>query len=87
MEKCRSDCTVKMESYLDYNNNNKWIKVTDLIDNGGWYANTSDDIFNSAKCGRSKDYIVSNPGPIVTFRSDNISWDFKNLSIREIQPP
>jgi hypothetical protein len=79
--------TVKMESYLDYNNNNKWIKVTDLIDNGGWYANTSDDIFNSAKCARSKDYIVSNPGPIVTFRSDNISWDFKNLSIREIQPP
>ena len=44
-----------MESYLDYNNNNKWIKVTDLIDNGGWYANTSDDIFNSAEMCQSKD--------------------------------
>jgi hypothetical protein len=28
-----------------------------------------------------------NAGPIATFRSDNMIWDFKDLSIREIQAP
>ena len=32
-----------------------------------------------------KDYIITNGGPIVTFRSDNMTWDFKNLSVREIK--
>jgi hypothetical protein len=32
-------------------------------------------------------YIITNPGPIATFRSDNMIWDFKDLSIREIQAP
>ncbi len=27
---------VKMESYLDNNNTNHWIRVTNLTDNGGW---------------------------------------------------
>ena len=35
---------------------------------------------------KSKDYIVTNAGTIVTFRSDNLIWDFKNLSVREIIP-
>lgn len=35
---------VKMESYLDINNDGNWSKVTDLIDNGGWYARTSDRV-------------------------------------------
>ncbi|MGA9154152.1 MAG: hypothetical protein WBZ36_26515, partial [Candidatus Nitrosopolaris sp.] len=35
----------------------------------------------------SKDYIILNAGPIATFRSDNMIWDFKDLSIREIQAP
>jgi hypothetical protein len=77
---------VKLESYLDDKNNNEWRKVTDLVDNGGWYANSSDKEFYSADCGRPKDYIITNGGPIVTFRSDNTIWDFKNLSIREIDP-
>lgn len=29
----------------------------------------------------------NNTGPIVTFRSDNKVWDFRDLSVREIQPP
>ena len=41
--------------------------------------------FYSANCGRSKDYVILNVGPIATFRSDNIIWDFKDLSIREIR--
>jgi len=77
---------VKLESYLDDKNNNGWRKVTDLVDDGGWYANSSDKEFYSADCSRPKDYIITNGGPIVTFRSDNTIWDFKNLSIREIDP-
>jgi hypothetical protein len=78
---------VKLESYLDDKNNNEWRKVTNLVDDGGWYANSSDKEFYSVDCGRPKDYIIANGGPIVTFRSDNTIWDFKNLSVREISPP
>ncbi|MCC2648986.1 MAG: hypothetical protein K0R16_1789 [Nitrososphaeraceae archaeon] len=34
-----------MESYLDRQNTNNWTKVTDLIDNGGWYAASTDKEF------------------------------------------
>ncbi len=78
---------VKMESYIDDNNKNDWKKVTELTDDGGWFANSSDDVFYSAGCGKPKDYIITNGGSIVTFRSDNVSYYFKNLSVREIQPP
>ena len=79
--------TVKMESYLDDENNNQWKKVTGFVDNGGWYANTDDVTFFSAGCGKPKDYVITNPGDLVTFRTDNIIWDFKNLSVREIRSP
>jgi hypothetical protein len=82
-----NDKAVKMESYIDDKNNNNWKKVTELIDKGGWYADTSDKVFYSANCGRPKDYIITNSGPIVTFRSDNMIWNFIDLSVREIQPP
>jgi hypothetical protein len=82
-----NDTAVKMESYIDDKNNNNWTKVTDVIDNGGWYARSADNIFYSANCGRPKDYIITNGGSIVTFRADGIVWDFKNLSVREIQSP
>ena len=42
--------------------------------------------FYSAGCGKPKDYIITNAGPIATFRSDNMVWDFADLSVREIQP-
>jgi hypothetical protein len=37
------------------------------MDNGGWYARGSDKEFYSAGCGRAKDYIITNAGPIATF--------------------
>ena len=82
-----NDSAVRLQIYLDDNATNHWKKVADVIDNGGWYANTPNDLFYSANCGRSKDYIILNAGPIATFRSDNMIWDFKDLSIREIQAP
>jgi hypothetical protein len=78
---------VKMESYLDDKNDNNWKKVSDIVDNGGWYAKSSDKVFYSADCGRPKDYIITNAGPIATFRADNVVMNFRDLSIREIQPP
>ena len=80
-----NNTAVKMESYLDNNNSNHWVRVANLTDNGGWYADTSDKKFYSAKCGKPKDYIMTNSGPDVFFRSDNMILDFKNLSVREIQ--
>ena len=82
-----NESAVKMESFLDSSNSNYWIKVFDIIDDGGWFANSSDKVFYSANCGRSKDYIVLNAGPIVTFRADNIVLNFKDFSIREIETP
>jgi hypothetical protein len=84
MYNINNNTTVKMESYTDNRNTNYWVQVTDLIDNGGWSAKTSDEKFYSADCNRPKDYIITNGGPIVTFRSDNIVWEFTDLSIREI---
>jgi hypothetical protein len=82
-----NNTAVKMESYIDNKNTNYWVQVTNLSDTGDWYAKSPDNEFNSAGCGRPKNYIINNGGPIVTFRSDNIVWDFKDLSVREIQAP
>jgi hypothetical protein len=82
-----NDSAVRLQTYLDENASNHWKKVVDVVDNGGWYTDTPNDLFYSANCGRSKDYIILNAGPIATFRSDNMIWDFKDLSIREIQAP
>lgn len=82
-----NDTAVKMESYLDENANNNWRKVTELVDDGGWYADYPDSVFYSVDCNRPKDYVVTNSGPIVTFRSDDIVWQFKELNVREIHAP
>lgn len=78
---------VKLESYLDESNTNNWTKVTELIDGGGWYSNTNNSMFFSAGCDIFKDHICANAGPLIIFRTDNLVLDFKQLSIREIQPP
>ena len=76
----------KLESYLDNTNSNYWVRVTDLVDDGGWYAKMPDSNFFDAGCSKDKDSIITNSGSTATFRSDNLIWDFKNLSIREIEP-
>ncbi len=88
MYNIRNDSAVKMESYIDNHNDNNWVKVTELVDDGGWFARSTDDVFYSVDCGgRPKDYVITNSGPIASFRSDDLTWNFKNLSVREIQPP
>ena len=87
MYNTNNNTAVKMESYIDNRDTNYWVQVTDLIDNGDWFSKSPDEEFNSADCGRPKNYVMTNSGSIVTFRSDNIVWDFKDLSVREIQVP
>jgi hypothetical protein len=67
-----NNTAVKMESYIDENANNNWRKVTELVDSGMWYADYPDSEFYSVDCNKPKDYVITNSGPIVTFRSDNI---------------
>ena len=78
---------VRLLSYIDDKNNNQWRRVTDFTDSGKWFSSSPDNIFYSAHCGHPKDYVITNSGPVASFRSDGIVWQFKNLSVREIQPP
>ena len=71
---------VKLEMWLDKDNNNKWVKVNERVDNGGWGN-------NGGECGGEPDQIITWGGPIATFRWDSASdVDIKNFSVREIQP-
>lgn len=76
------DKEVKMEMYLDEKANNQWKKISSLTDNGNWTSNS--ERFHDVDCGRERNHIINNSGPVVAFRSDYIVWNFKNLSVREI---
>jgi hypothetical protein len=78
---------VKLEMYIDGSNINNWTKVSDITDSGGWYTKSNNTEFFSAGCGRARDYVIIDGGPNIIFRTDNLLLDFKNLSVREIQPP
>ena len=72
---------VKLEIWVDPNNNNSWQKVYEHVDSGGW----GDD---GQECGGATDQLITWGGPIATFRWDNANnVSIKNLSVREIQPP
>jgi hypothetical protein len=76
-----SKTVVKMESWLDYNNDGKWIKINEYTDKGKWGD-------SGKKCDGKKDQIISWGGPIATFRWDQADdVDFKDFSVREIQSP
>lgn len=71
----------KMEMWIDKNNNNTWKKVHEYVDRGGWGSTMS-------RCGGAADQPVTWGSPVATFRWDNTTnIDFRNLSVREIQPP
>jgi hypothetical protein len=82
---------VKLELWIDENADNHWRKLTEVIDNGGWAARglpKDNDCINplSGK-PRAIDDIILWGGTQVTYRADDSSFDFKNLSIREIENP
>jgi hypothetical protein len=71
---------VKMESYVDPNNDNQWQKVYDFVDKGGWGS-------AGGECKGAPDQIITWGGPVAAFRWDGANVDIKNLSVREIVPP
>ena len=72
---------VKLEIWVDPNNNNNWQKVYDFIDSGGLGS-------DGGKCGGAPDQIITWGGPIAVFRWDNANGvSIKDLSVREIKPP
>jgi hypothetical protein len=71
------DGTVKLENWLDPYLNNTWIKIAEDHDSGGWGK-------DGKKCYGKEDQIITWGSPIVTFRWDDTSINFKNLSVREI---
>ena len=81
-----NETAVKLESYLDDNNNDSWEKVTEITDSGGWYSRSTDEKFFSAGCNKERDHVITEAGPFVIFRTDNLILDFKDLSVREIDP-
>jgi hypothetical protein len=69
---------VKLELWVDKNNNNDWIKAAEKIDKGGW-GNTG------GECGGETDQIITWGGPIASFRWDGATdVDIKKFSVREI---
>ena len=72
---------VKMEIWVDPNNNGNWVKVNDFVDSGGFGK-------GGEECGGAPDQIITWGGPITTYRWDNSpDVDVKDFSVREIQAP
>jgi hypothetical protein len=70
----------KIEMWIDGNNSNIWKKVHEYVDKGGW-GSTMD------RCGGKPDQLVTWGSPVATFRwDDTADVNFRNLSVREIQP-
>nr|MDQ3883045.1 hypothetical protein [Thermoproteota archaeon] len=70
---------VKLELWVDNGDElNQWKKATEYIDDGDWEVSSSD-------CDRSEDDIIEE-GTRGGFRVDDSKFEFKDLSIREIQP-
>jgi hypothetical protein len=75
------DGSVKLESYIDKDNNNNWQKATELVDKGNW----GDGMTHcKAKTGGAA---ITWGSPMVIFKSNGVTYDFKNLSVRQIAPP
>ena len=66
--------------WLDPNNDNTWVKYDERTDSGGWGT-------QGGQCGGAPDQLVSWGGPIVIFDWTSFNdVDFKNMSVREIDP-
>jgi hypothetical protein len=73
------DDEVKLELWVDDGDeDNNWKKATEYVDDGDWEVSGSD-------CDRDEDDIIED-GTRGGFRVDDSEFEFKDLSIREIEP-
>jgi F5/8 type C domain len=75
------DGSVKLESYVDKDNNNNWQKATELVDKGNW---GNDMTHCNARTGGAA---VTWGSPMIIFKSNGVTYDFKKFSVRQIVPP
>lgn len=75
------DGSVKLESYVDKNNNNNWQKATELIDKGDWGNDMTHCNANTQGA------VITWGSPMIIFKSTGVTYDFKKLSVRTIVPP
>jgi hypothetical protein len=69
---------VKLELWVDNGDEtNNWKKVTEYIDDGEWETDES-------HCDRPDDYTIDS-GTRASFRVDDSEFEFKKLSVREIE--
>lgn len=68
---------VKLELWVDDRVDNNWTKIAETTDDGGWSS-------REGFCGRDSDHVISETRPRVMFRVDNATFDFRDLSVREI---
>jgi hypothetical protein len=72
---------VKLELWIDNHADNNWTLIAETIDEGGWKNDMA-----SFTCGIADDYVITKGYPRAMFRVDNASFEFKNFSVREIDP-
>jgi F5/8 type C domain len=75
------DGSVKLESYVDKDNNNNWQKATEFVDKGNW----GDDMTHCN--ARTDGAAITWGSPMIIFKSNGVTYDFKNFSVRQIVPP
>jgi hypothetical protein len=75
------DGSIKLESYVDKDNNNNWQKAEEMVDKGDW----GNDMTHCN--ARTPGALINWGSPMVIFKSNGVAYDFKKLSVREIVPP
>jgi hypothetical protein len=76
-----SDNAIRLELWVDNKADNKWVKLAETVDSGGWNHEFP------GMCAKTADHIITEPRPRAMFRVDNATFDFKKLSVREIVGP
>ena len=75
------DGNVKLETFVDKDNNNHWEKAAEMIDKSDW----GNDMIqcNAATPGEK----ITWGSPEIIFKTNEKTFDFQKLSVREIIPP
>jgi hypothetical protein len=75
------DGNIKLETFVDKDNNNHWEKAAEMIDKGDW----GDDMIhcNAPTPGEK----ITWGSPEIIYKTNEKAFDFQKLSVREIIPP
>jgi hypothetical protein len=76
---CDGGRHVKLQLYLDLEENNTWQLVAETTDEGGWEGQRQ-------SCDRAQDFIISMARPAVYLRTDYVPLEVTKFSVREIAP-